>query len=131
MTTTVEKPAEIKTIQPIAFWKTRSFWFGWFPAALTGLDTVMQIVDTPAAVPVANSVALVLNALGSDVNGEDIATFMKGLAPLYALIVAWQRRGVNQPYVTGTAKGQDLITVIREGTGAFKQGQAIGKVFKR
>ena len=127
----IETADTVKTITPIAFWKTRSFWFGWFPAALTGLDTLMQIADTPAAVPVANSIALVQNVFGVDQTGEEIALFMKGVAPLYALIVAWQRRGVNQPYVAGTAKEQELITVIHEGQAAFKQGKVLGGLLKR
>lgn len=127
----IETTDTVKTITPIAFWKTRSFWFGWFPAALTGLDTLMQIADTPAAVPVANSMAMILNVFGVDQTGEEIALFMKGLAPLYALIVAWQRRGVNQPYSAGTAKEKELITVIHEGQAAFKQGKVLGGLLKR
>ena len=120
----------IKVIKPIAFWKTRSFWFGWFPATLTGLDTLMQVVDTPAAVPVANAIAAPLAIVGFDVNGQDIATFMKAISPLYALIVAHQRRGINQPYTADPSKEKAVVQAIEDGKSILEKGIAIGKALK-
>lgn len=121
----------IKVIKPIAFWKTRSFWFGWFPATLTGLDTIMQVVDTPAAVPVANAIAAPLALLGVDVTGQDIAAFMKAISPLYALIVAHQRRGINQPYTANPAKEQAVIQAIEDGKSILERGIAMGKAINK
>lgn len=122
-------PVEGRPVTPIAIWKTKSFWFGWVPAALTLLDTTFQLIDTPAAVPVANSVSMVLSPF-VDVSGEDITLFMKGLAPLYAFVIGYQRRGVNQPYTMNPAKESQVVAVVKEGTQAFQQGQAMGKVLK-
>lgn len=121
----------IKVIKPIAFWKTRSFWFGWFPAALTLLDTAMQVVDTPAAVPVANAIAAPLALIGLDVTGESVAGFMKAISPLYALIVAQQRSGITRPYTASAAKEQTIAEVVSDGKSAFEAGKRIGAALKK
>lgn len=117
---------DIKTITPIAFWKTRSFWLGWFPAALTLLDSALQLIDTPAAVPVANALAMILSAFGADMTGDDIAVFMKTIAPVYALIVAQQRGGLTRPYTASPSKEREIIRVIEDGKSAFEAGNVLG-----
>lgn len=121
----------VKIIAPIAFWKTKSFWLGWLPATLTGLDTIMQTIDTPAAVPVANAIAAPLNLIGIDISGNDIATFMKAISPLYALIVAHQRRGVNRPYTANPTTEKSVVEAVVDGKSAFEAGKAIGQQIKR
>ena len=120
----------IKVIAPIAFWKTRSFWFGWFPAALTLVDTAMQAVDTPAAVPVANAIAAPLALIGLDVTGESVAGFMKAISPLYALIVAQQRSGITRPYTASAAKEKAIVEIVQDGKVAFEAGKKIGAALK-
>lgn len=127
-------PAD-NVITPIAFWKTRSFWLGWFPAILTLLDQLMQLAGTEAAVPVANSLAAILSIFGSDISGIDIANFMLTVAPVYALIVAHQRRGFNRPYEVREKPETDKIAVVvgsvsKEGAAAYQQGRAIGDAIK-
>lgn len=120
----------VKVIAPIAFWKTRSFWFGWFPAALTLVDTAMQAVDTPAAVPVANAIAAPLALIGLDVTGESVAGFMKAISPLYALIVAQQRSGITRPYTASAAKEKAIVEIVQDGKAAFEAGKKIGAALK-
>ena len=118
------------TVAPITFWKTRSFWFGWFPALLTLLDSAFQLIDTPAAVPVANALAMILSLFGADISGDDISLFMKTIAPLYTLIVAQQRAGVSRPYTADPAKEREVLRTIENGKSAFEAGKAIGKELK-
>ena len=120
-----------KVVRPIAFWKTRSWWLGVFPALLTLLDGLMQQLDSPAAIPVANSIAMLLNAFGVDVTGQDIVDYMRAMAPLYALIVMHQRRGINRPYVTSTAKEANAVVVVKKGAEAYRQGQEIVEILRK
>lgn len=119
------------TIAPITFWKTRSFWFGWFPALLTLLDSAFQLIDTAAAVPVANALAMILSLFGADISGEDIAVFMKTIAPLYALIVAQQRGGLSRPYTMDPTKEQQVAKAVEDGKSAFEAGKQIGAAIKK
>lgn len=120
-----------KVIKPIAFWKTRSWWLGVFPALLTLLDAVMQQLDTPAAIPVANSIAILLNAFGMDLTGQDIVGYMRAIAPLYAVIVMHQRRGINRPYSTTTANETDAMVVIKKGAESYNQGREIVDLLRK
>lgn len=119
-----------KVIKPIAFWKTRSWWLGVFPALLTLLDGIMQQLDSPAAVPVANSIAILLNAFGIDLTGQDIVGYMRAIAPLYAVIVMHQRRGINRPYSTSTANEAEAMVVVKKGAEAYRQGREIVEVLR-
>lgn len=85
--------------KPIWIARTRSFWLGILPAALTILDMIVQISASEAAGPVSAAVAALLQALGADVTGDDVAGLMRAAAPIYALIVAQQRAGSARPYV--------------------------------
>lgn len=120
----------IKVVTPIAFWKTRSFWLGWFPATLTLLDSAFQLIDTPAAVPVANAVAMTLSVFGFDMTGDDIAVFMKTIAPVYALIVAQQRGGLSRPYTASPTKERQVVELVNDGKAAFEAGKLIGTGLK-
>jgi len=91
--------AEIKSIAPIFIARTRSFWLGIVPAALTLFDVLMQSLTADGSEPIAASLAAFLSLFGLTWTGEEISGFMRGLAPLYALIVAQQRAGLARPYV--------------------------------
>ena len=121
----------IKVIKPIAFWKTRSFWFGWFPAAVTLFDVAMQQLDTPTGAIVAESIAYFLSLMGFDVDGAHVATFMRMIAPIYALIVAQQRSGITRPYTASAAKEQTIAEVVSDGKSAFEAGKRIGAALKK
>lgn len=116
--------AETKIIRPIAWWKTRSWLLGGIPAVLTFIDTVMQVFESESAVPVANAISLLINTFGGDLQGEEIAAFMKGISPLYAILILHQRRGLNRPYVASTEAEKQAIQVI-------ELGEQIGKTLKR
>lgn len=80
--------------KPIAFWKTRSFWFGWFPALLTIMETVFTAFAAGQGGPISAAIAAVTPW------GEDqVYGFLAVMAPVYALVVAHQRSGAARPYV--------------------------------
>lgn len=94
-------------IPPIWIARTRSFWLGILPAALTIMDAIVQISASEAAGPVSGIVAEMLRAFGLSVSGSDVAEWMRAVAPVYALIVAHQRSGQARPYVmTRKAEGK-------------------------
>lgn len=119
------------TIAPIFIAKTRSFWLGIVPAVLTLIDVAFQALTAEGSEPVANAMAMILSAVGFDVTGDQIAGFMRALAPLYALIVAQQRAGVSRPYTVDPAKEREVIRTIEDGKSAFKAGKAFGERLKR
>ena len=81
-------------MQPIFILWTRSFWLGVFPALLVALDVAAQAVSDPTVgPPVAGVIARVFGFDPDQVEGT-----MRGLAPLFALIVAYQRSGMARPY---------------------------------
>lgn len=91
---------------PIFFAWTRSFWLGIFPALLTAIDLLLVLMaDNATAGPVA-AVLSILLTVPAAVPGlgwlaatpEQIGAFMQALAPLYAIIVGYQRRGAARPY---------------------------------
>ncbi len=91
-------------MQPIFIAATRSFWFGILPILAIALDVIVTLAADPASgPPVAATLAALLAALTPDAWGLDldparIEAGMKALAPLFALIIAHQRRGENRPY---------------------------------
>lgn len=87
------------TPAPIAFWKTRSFWFGWLPAAMTIMETVFHAFAEGQGGPIAAAIAALTPWSSDEVYG-----FLVVVAPLYALIVAHQRSGAARPYVISEKK---------------------------
>lgn len=90
---------------PIFFAWTRSFWLGWFPAILTFIDVLMSLFGDPAlSAPVAGLIVAGLQVVAApfpievSVTAKDVEATMQALSPLYALIVAHQRRGPSRPY---------------------------------
>ncbi len=119
-----------KTIAPIFIAKTRSFWLGIVPASLTLIDVAFQALSAEGGEPVANALALILNAVGADVTGSQIVGVMRALAPLYALIVAQQRAGLARPYTVDPAKEREVLRTIEDGKSAFEAGKAFGERLK-
>lgn len=126
------KPVEEKTILSIFVGKTKSFWLGFVPAFLVFVDFVFQQLDTPQAVPFANSIALLLQVFGFEGTGEDINTWLRGIAPIYvAVMIMWQRRGLNQPYQMAPGKVKEVTAIIQDGRAAFDKGISLGKSLRR
>lgn len=103
-----------KVITPVWFLRTRSFWLGIFPAIVTMIDLMLEIFASEAAGPVGAAIATLLQVFGFEVTGDDVSTFMRGLAPVYALIIAHQRRGLNRPYVATAAKEAATSIVVSQ-----------------
>lgn len=91
---------------PIFFAWTRSFWLGIFPALLTALDLLVVLnADASTAGPVAAGMSAALTLLSAApgmgwlaTTPEQITAFMQALAPIYAIVVGYQRRGAARPY---------------------------------
>lgn len=120
----------IKVIKPIAFWKTRSFWFGWFPAALTLLDVMVGELATGTTGPISQAIASILGTV-TGWSPAEIEKAMLTIAPVYALLVAHQRRGVSRPYTADPAKEKAVVQAIEDGKSILEKGIAIGKAIKR
>lgn len=124
----------IKTIAPIFFAKTRSFWLGIVPTSLTALDLAFSTLTGENAIPVANAIASAVNLVGIDWTGEQIAAVMQTLLPLYLLIFAQQRGtfsgAVPRPYTANPEKERQIIQVIEHGKSAFEAGKAFGERLK-
>jgi hypothetical protein len=92
--------------EPIFFAWTRSFWFGIFPALLTIVDSVFNMFATAeTAVPAAGVIAALLNTVAHlpwldalQTTPEAVHRAMTGLAPIYAMIVGYQRMHAARPY---------------------------------
>ena len=92
--------------EPIFFAWTRSFWLGLFPALLTIADTVFNLfASAETATPVAAVIAAFMNVLAGFtgwefliVTREEVHNTMTGLAPIYAMIVGYQRAHAARPY---------------------------------
>lgn len=125
----------IKTIAPIAFWNTKSFWGGIVPTVLTTVDMIISQLSSEGSEPVANALASVLNTIGFEVTGEQIAGFMRTLYPLYLLIFAQQRGtfsgAIPRPYTVDQAKETAVVQAVENGKSAFEMGKAIGKSIAR
>ena len=90
---------------PIFFAWTKSFWLGLFPAALTILDIAFQMFSSAeTSLPVATVIAAFLGVfsnlfnIGWAVTAEMVHGFMTNLAPIYAMIVGYQRMHAARPY---------------------------------
>lgn len=91
--------------EPIFFAWTKSFWLGLFPALLTIVDVVFNLFNSadtsmPFATVLAAFIGVFSNlfSLGWDVTTVMIHQFMTGLAPIYAMIVGYQRMHAARPY---------------------------------
>lgn len=91
--------------EPIFFAWTRSFWLGLFPAILTIVDTTFTLfANAETSVPVAGVLAAFIGVfsnllgLGWTITAEAVHQFMMGLAPIYAMIVGYQRMHAARPY---------------------------------
>lgn len=124
-----------RTIIPIFFAKTRSFWLGIVPGVMTGIDVAFQTLASEDSGPVADALAMVLNAAGAPVSGEMIATTMQRLAPLYLLIFAQQRGTFSgklpRPYTADPAVEKAVVQAVENGKTAFEAGKAIGNSIKQ
>ncbi|MFN3313500.1 MAG: hypothetical protein ACK46Q_08545 [Hyphomonas sp.] len=125
----------IKTIAPILFAKTRSFWYGLVPTSLTALDLAFTHLTGDGSVPVANALASALQLVGLDWTGEQIAGFMQTLLPLYLVVFAQQRGtfsgAIPRPYTASPSKERALIQTIEDGKSAFEAGKAFGERLRR
>ena len=122
----------IKTISPIFFAKTRSFWLAIFPGILTIIDVMFQSIGTgTGSEPIADAIALLLNAGGIDWTGAQIASYMQKLSPLYILIFAQQRGtfsgAIPRPYTIDLTKENAVTQAIEDGKSAFEAGKALGR----
>lgn len=125
----------IKTIVPIWVAKTRSFWLGIVPTALTTIDLAFKHLTGEGSEPVANAVAAVAQQVGLEWTGEQIATFMRTLYPLYLIVFAQQRGTFNgaipRPYTLNPKKEGQILEVVENGKAAFKAGKKIGEAIRR
>ena len=94
--------------EPIFFAWTKSFWLGLFPALLTIVDTLFNVFSTaetsvPAATVIAAFIGVFSNLVSwlwtiPTVTADQVHQFMTGLAPIYAMIVGYQRMHAARPY---------------------------------
>jgi len=124
----------IKTIVPIWIAKTRSFWLGIVPTALTTVDLAFTHLTGEGSEPVANAVAAIAQQVGQDWTGEQIATFMRTLYPLYLIVFAQQRGtfsgAIPRPYTLNPAKEGQIAQVVEDGKSAYDAGVKIGGQLK-
>ncbi|MDT1061919.1 hypothetical protein RM190_08630 [Paracoccus sp. CPCC 101403] len=125
----------IKTIVPIWIAKTRSFWLGIVPTALTTVDLAFTHLTGEGSEPVANAVAAIAQQVGLDWTGEQIASFMRTLYPLYLIIFAQQRGtfsgAIPRPYTLDPKKEGQIIEMVENGKSAFDAGKKIGEAINR
>ena len=83
--------------EPIFFAWTRSFWAGILPILLILVDVIAQafsmFADAQVGPPIAGTIA---GLFGLD--AAKVEATMRGLAPLFALVIAQQRAGAARPY---------------------------------
>lgn len=85
-------------MNPISFYITRSFWLGILPALMVALDAFVQLfLDPQMGPPVASMVAWLLSIF-FEVDPVQVEAVLLKMAPVFALIVAHQRRGSARPY---------------------------------
>lgn len=119
----------IKRIAPVFIGATRSFWLGIVPAGLTVIDVIASAATDGSAEPIAAALAAIIGPF-TGFTAEDVHGFMLSVAPICALIVAHQRRGVNRPYTSSPAKAREVIKTIEDGKSAFEAGRAFGNRLK-
>lgn len=115
-----------KIITPVFIAKTRSFWLGIVPAVLTLIDVAFQVFTEAGQEPVAAAISAILHPL-TGWTPDQISATMRTMAPLYALIVAHQRRGLSRPYTANPATEAAVERAVEDGKSAFEAGKAIGK----
>lgn len=115
----------IKTIAPILITKTRSFWLGIVPAALTLVDVLVGSVSDGTSEPIAGAIAALTGPL-TGWTADQVHAFMLAVAPVFALVVAHQRGGLSRPYTANPAKEKAIVQVVEDGKSAFEAGKAIG-----
>lgn len=120
----------MKTIAPIFIARTRSFWLGIVPAALTLVDVLAGAATDGTVEPIAGALAAILGPF-TGLTAEQIRAFMLAVAPLCALIVAHQRGGLARPYTSSPAKEKAVVEAIQDGAAIFEAGKALGKQLKR
>lgn len=124
-----------KTIAPIFIAKTRSFWLGIVPTALTTLDLAFAQLAGEGSEPLANALAGAADLLGFGWTGEEIAGFMRTLYPLYLLIFAQQRGtfsgALPRPYTIDPAKEKAVVQAVENGKTAFEVGKRLGESLSR
>lgn len=99
---TPEDPSRI----PIFFAVTKSFLLGLLPALLTLADVIFNLFSsTDTATPIAAVIAAFMNVLSGlpaldflAVTREQVHSTMTGLAPIYAMIVGYNRAHAARPY---------------------------------
>ncbi|QEU08788.1 hypothetical protein [Paracoccus yeei] len=117
----------IKTIAPILITKTRSFWLGILPLALTLIDSVLASISAGGdGGPVAHLIAAVTR-----VDVETIRGWLLLISPVWGLIIAQQRAGITRPYTIDPAKERQIIEVVQDGKSAFEAGKAFGAAIKQ
>lgn len=90
--------------QPIFFAWTRSFWLGIFPALMVAFDVTAAVIMDPETIPpIAGFIAWIFDA-----NPYQVENWLVRIAPLFALIIAHQRRGENRPYTARLSR--DTLT---------------------
>lgn len=120
---------DIKTIAPILITKTRSFWLGIVPAALTLIDVLVGSVSDGTSEPIAGAIAAIFGPL-TGWTAAEVHAFMLAVAPVFALVVAHQRGGLSRPYTANPAKEAAIVQAVQDGKSAFEAGKAIGKALK-
>ena len=119
----------IKIIKPIAIWKTKSFWFGMVPAALGGFEFLNDLVQQGQAGIIADALAIIASPV-VDLDPVAVSTWLKAVGTVTTFVVAYQRRGINQPYTADPAKEKAVQQAIEDGKSALEQGIAIGRASK-
>ena len=104
------------------------------PTALTTVDLAFTHLTGEGSEPVANAVAAIAQQVGQDWTGEQIATFMRTLYPLYLIVFAQQRGtfsgAIPRPYTLNPAKEGQIAQVVEDGKSAYDAGVKIGGQLK-
>lgn len=89
---------EVKALLPIFIGKTKSFWFAAVPALLTLIDIMVNYANGDSTnAPLAAAIAWLLGTV-FPVTPEQVFAFLTKIAPIYAFIGLYLRRGITQPY---------------------------------
>jgi len=107
-----------KTIAPILITKTRSFWLGIVPASLTLVDVIAGSVSNGTSEPIAGAIAALTGPVFG-ISADGVHRFMLAIAPLCALIVAHQRRGISRPYTASPSNERAEIRTSENGRGTL------------
>lgn len=101
---------EVKSLPPVFFARTRSFWLGILPLALTLLDSLFAVGSSGAGGPVADLIAAVFGWEPETVRG-----WLLLISPVWGMIIAQQRSGITQPYaMTPAGEQQPQAILVKE-----------------